>query len=341
MPADVESDRHQTIATLHLGEAIARPFYAAESSLSNQDRTRLTIASGRENSDLGLILHVASHDRQHVAFWDPESPTIQLLHDDRCKPQCTATRWSKELKRFHDEFSADVAKILPLPFLIVAGVCPANSYTKFLDKSAKFVEVIISPPDGKIKFCLEFDTEGQCLKRITLIIDHPAAIFYAKPAFIREINMRLDAGLNIILWLLGKKYTVAYFLRKGSICHSTRWTPNGFEHGLKGAPLVELYAHWKQETNSEKHLKISCFSAPFLEWAASYLGENPNSILQRGLSLASAIQDKMLKLVIKAEFGHKNWLVVASMITILGLLKHQVVLPSLIKADNNPANAKR
>ncbi|KAI1284466.1 hypothetical protein F5Y07DRAFT_405328 [Xylaria sp. FL0933] len=284
MPADIEYDRHQTIATLLSGKTIARRFAeaaatqlgqhelallveffdnrdrpAAETSLSNQDRTRLTIASGRENSDLGLILLVASHDRQHVAFWDPESPTIQLLHgkglddeallgydwhwraecsDDRRKPQCMTTRWSKELKRFHDEFSADVAKILPLPFLIVAGVCPANSYTKFLDKPAKFVEVIISPPDGKIKICLEFDTEGQCLKRITLIIDHPAAIFYAKPALIRKITMRLDTGLNMILWLLGKKYTIDYFLRKGSICHYTRWTPNGFEHGLKGVCCI-------------------------------------------------------------------------------------------------------
>lgn len=186
-------------------------------------------------------------------------------------------------------------------FLIVAGVCPANSYTKFLDKSAKFVEVIISPPDGKIKFFLEFDTEGRCLKRITLIIDHPAAIFYAKPALIREITMRLDAGLNMILWLLGKKYTLDYFLRKGSICHYTRWTPNGFEHGLKGAPLAELHAHRKQETNSGKHLKISCYSALFLEWAASYLGEDPNSILQRGLSLANAIQEK-----ISAKIRHKS-----------------------------------
>ncbi|KAJ8131857.1 hypothetical protein O1611_g1768 [Lasiodiplodia mahajangana] len=362
MPADIEYDRHQTIATLLSGEAIARPnwdsmnlscllnslitgiaqvyfgnqpqrirtqinskyeydayitlrvevegevervptavkafhfsdslpgatetykleaFYAAETSLSNQDRTRLTIASGRENSDIGLILH--------VAFWDPESPTIQLLHgkglgdealfgyDWHWRAECSDDRRKPQY----------VAKILPLPFLIVAGVCPANSYTKFLDKSAKFVEVIISPPDGKIKFCLEFDTE--------------AAIFYAKPALIHEITMRLDAGLNMILWLLGKKYTVDYFIRKGSICQYTRWTPNGFERGLKGAPLTELHAHRKQETNSGKHLKISCYSAPFLEWTASYLGEDPNSILQRGLSLANAIQDE-----ISAKISHKS-----------------------------------
>ncbi|GAP84132.2 hypothetical protein SAMD00023353_0600850 [Rosellinia necatrix] len=123
----------------------------------NWDSMDLPIASGRENSDLGLILHVASHDGQHVAFWDPESPTIQLLHgkglddgahfgydwhwraecsDDRRKPQCTTTRWSKELKRFHDEFSADVAKILPLPFLIVAG--DGSQYMNYFATDALF-----------------------------------------------------------------------------------------------------------------------------------------------------------------------------------------------------------
>ncbi|KAI1079713.1 hypothetical protein F5B20DRAFT_580872 [Whalleya microplaca] len=54
-------------------------FYTTKTTLSNRDCTRLATASGREYSDIGLIIHVASHDGRAAAFWDTNSPTIQLL----------------------------------------------------------------------------------------------------------------------------------------------------------------------------------------------------------------------------------------------------------------------
>ncbi|KAI0129189.1 hypothetical protein BJ170DRAFT_682974 [Xylariales sp. AK1849] len=289
-------------------------FYATETQLSGQDRTRLATPLGRGNSALGLILHVASHDKDATAFWDKSSTTISLLYekglrddmlfgydwhwraeraDDRGKPHCSTAAWPKQLKELHDQFSTEVASIIPMPSLVVAGACPIRSYTRSLDRSARLVEIMLFPPDGKFRFWLEFDIGGQHLKRLTLLLDHPAAIFYANQTLVRKITTCLDAGINMILWLLGQPHTTDCFLRKAFICHYTRWAPGGFEYGLKGAPLAELHAYRRQESNDGKNLPLDRYSARFLEWAAKYLGADPASVLQQGSSFVNKIQARI------------------------------------------------
>ncbi len=90
-------------------------------------------------------------------------------------------------------------------------------YTKTLGESARLVKIMLALPDGKLRVWLEFDMGGRHLKRFTLLLDHPAAIFYAKPTLVRKSTMCLDAGLNMIFWLLGKQYAPDFFVRKGSM----------------------------------------------------------------------------------------------------------------------------
>ena len=289
-------------------------FYQAEMLLSGQDQSRLTAPSGAEDAKLGLILHIQSRDGCVPPFWDPSSATIQMLEgkglndqmlfgydwhwraeslNDRHDPNCSTRWWSKPLRQLHDEFSMDVLRMLPLPFVVIFGSCPQKSFRRLSGHKLKLVEVTLMPPDGKLQFLLDFNSRDGSLSRIYCLLNHPAAIFYAKASLLRTISLCLDSGLNFILWLLGSQHEPTYFFRKATLCHYTRWQPFGLERGLKGAPLAELHAYRRQERREERRLTVHDYSATFLAWTRNYLGQDPAELLDQEVSIVSAIQEKI------------------------------------------------
>lgn len=299
-------------------------FYSAETRLSGYDRSRLTTPSGDANASLGLILHIQSRDGDAGQFWDPDSATVQMLQGkglrddmlfgydwhwraeslhDRQNPQCSTRSWPPLLKKLHDDFSMDTLHLLPMPFVILFGSCPRKSFDRLSERSLKVVEVMLTPPDGKLRFLLDFNPADGSLTRLYCLLDHPAALFYEKAALLRKTSSCLDSGLNFMLWLLGVPHEPTYFLRKAALCHYTRWRPSGLERGIKGAPLAELHSYRRKERDEERQLGRHEYSTSFMAWARAYLGQDPDELLNQGLSVASAIQGRINEKISKKAYG--------------------------------------
>lgn len=97
---------------------------------------------------------------------------------------------------------------------------------------------------------------------------------------------QIDAGINLFLWLTGRKYDSDSFRR----AYSQR-CPG--PHSKKAAPLSEMYAYVKKECEEQRLLHLAEYAPCFRSWAGRYLQEDPAVVLSRGDSLAGAAARKI------------------------------------------------
>jgi len=274
-------------------------FYSTEVQLSGEGRERLANPAGPEDADLGVILHVQSEDDTIDSFWDPRSATMRLLKDKGVegsfcfgfdwhwraqgrftgKPGCPTSTWSKELRSLHDQFSMDLLEYLPLPFVVTASSCTRERLRKSLGASARALDIVLDHPVAIRRFDLDFRHDG--LRRIILHVHHPISGFYASPTNKPAMALQLDAGINFILWLLGRTHSTTTFRDQYSLSGCPRFQFKGF------ASLRDMWRYIQKEREEGKKLRLEDYSPNFLNWASRYLGRVPADVLASGESLAS------------------------------------------------------
>ena len=134
-------------------------FYSRETTrLSDETRERL----GPEDANLGLIIHLQTKKIGWGCFWDPESRTNALLNQKGIRGEfaygydwrrgeetwngrtkCPTREWNKDLRMLHDECSAHLLEILPMPFLITGSGCARDGPRKYLSPQVKSLEIAI------------------------------------------------------------------------------------------------------------------------------------------------------------------------------------------------------
>ena len=172
-------------------------FYAAEVEESGEPRHRLAAPFGPEGARLGIIMHCLSKEGEIGEFWDPQSRSIQALAAKGLDPgfaygldwywraessgrragkvDCPIDRWSDALRFLNDELPADLLKILPLPFVVIAGNCARVQYLQTLSLATR--RLILSLPSNSIVE-LDLDFTPDRLNRITTHILTPLEAFF-------------------------------------------------------------------------------------------------------------------------------------------------------------------
>jgi hypothetical protein len=216
--------RAQRARLNHILSNKLQAFYQAEISASGDDPTRLARPSGPEDAEIGVIMHCQSEEDAIGAFWNTSNFSIRVLADkglnddfafgfdwhwratDPCRGQgrCPARKWKPIVTALHDAFSQDVLRILPLPFVMIAGACSREKYQQTLSEEAKRLEVAIGPG---VKLTFDLDYRGKNgLRRIATYVDHPAAAHF-QPQATSALSLRIDAALDFFFWLTGRTHT--------------------------------------------------------------------------------------------------------------------------------------
>ena len=136
----LEKDKEEQIRRTLEQEWLA--FKKMEIKLSGQDSETSVELSSAIMAELGIVLHCQSKKGEVSGFWDEENYTIitllrkgldrdnifgfdwhwraeSSLHNRHSN--CPFRGWPPELRAAHDDWSARVLEILPLPFLLAAG----------------------------------------------------------------------------------------------------------------------------------------------------------------------------------------------------------------------------
>ncbi|OAP60118.1 hypothetical protein AYL99_05120 [Fonsecaea erecta] len=141
-------------------------------------------------------------------------------------------------------------EILPLPFLVVGGRCAKKHYQEGRKHLAKVLNVKLS---GNTSIGFEILFEDQSVRRITAFVDHPVASMF-NPNATAQYSLRLDAGLNFMMWLLGLPHDERSFTETGA----------KFQKGIPdSAPLKEVHEYVKMETNLNRTSQCLNMILPF------------------------------------------------------------------------------
>ncbi|KAI9870338.1 MAG: hypothetical protein M1830_004363 [Pleopsidium flavum] len=263
-------------------------FHATEVDISGEGRDRLARPGGPADANLGLILHVQSEDDVLGGFWDSRSATISLLHEKGIhetfvfgydwhwraqgrfhrNARCPASAWNQQLREFHNQFSSDLLEMLPLPFVITASSCTRDNLRKYLPKTAMSLEIELTAPTSVLRFDLDIRIDGT-LRRIILHVPHPTAGFFTSRKNRGSMAIQIDAGMNFILWLIGKDYQPTSFVNRYS---GSRLR---FVHT---APLPEMWGYVRKRL---------------------YIGHDPALVLATGASLAGTAAKKIVSRIHK------------------------------------------
>lgn len=228
------------------------------------------------------------------------------------KAGCPAAGWSAKLKALHTQLSLDLLEMFQLPFIITASSCTRDNLRKHLSKSAISLEIELLPPVGVLKFDLDF--RGQTLRRIILHLHHPTAGFFARYENKGPTGLQLDAGINFILWLLGKAHDHDRFTRQ---YRDTSKRPRSIRH----APLPEMWQYVRKEITEGRVLQLIDYSPSFLSWAARYIGQDPSLVLAEGASLARAVANNIVSRI------HKRTMVQEPQQKLVSTLKSSTIQP--------------
>jgi len=198
----------------------------------------------------------------------------------RGKGPCPATQWTRTLQDLHSAFSCSLLEMLPLRLLIIAESCPKKQYRKDLSKTAKIIELLLTP-NLIIQFDLDFRSNG--LRRITAYIDHPLASFFLPNSSVQR-SFCQDATLNLFLWLTGKKCSLS----------TITTIQRAHQRGVPGlAPLKELWQYVQMEKDKNRRLEKQEYEQGFLSWARAFFKENPAEVLTSGHSIVGTIRDEI------------------------------------------------
>jgi hypothetical protein len=284
-------------------------FHSTEVEISGEGRDRLARPGGPADANLGLILHVQCEDDVLGGFWDSRSATISLLHEKGIhetftfgydwhwraqgrfhrNSRCPASAWNQQLREFHNQFSSDLLEMLPLPFVITASSCTRDNLRKYLPKTAISLEIELAAPTSVLRFDLDFRIDGT-LRRIILHVPHPTAGFFTSRKNRGSMATQIDAGMNFILWLIGKDYNPTSFVNRYSGSRPR------FVHT---APLPEMWGYVRKEAVEGKRLRLEDYSPSFLSWVCRYIGHDPSHVLATGASLAGTTAKKIVSRIHK------------------------------------------
>lgn len=180
------------------------------------------------------------------------------------------------MKRLHDELSADLLEILPLPFVITGSSYTRDRLRKQLSGRVRSFDLILVPPLGRLRFDLDF--RDGTLRRIILYVHHPTAGFFQNRDSRVKMAVQIDAGMNFFLWSLGKQHDPNTFQRHYASCGCPRLK--------KSAPLLEMWNYVKVETAEKRYLQLEDYSSLFVRWVGRFLRRDPTAVLAARCSLA-------------------------------------------------------
>jgi hypothetical protein len=271
-------------------------FYAAEPRESGECASRLTKPSGPVDAELGIILHCQTKKGKVGCFWDQESPTIQALAKKgfsnqfafcydwhwraeetlRGRGLCPTIRWKKSLKSLHNNLSTCLLSMLNFRLLIVGGSCAKTHYRNVpsTGRQALLVPLI---PGLELELDLEFT--NQSLRRIVAYLDHPSAIYFNNTTGFTASSLKLDAGSNFFLWLLGRPHD--------SVAIQSLFDERGFRRPTS-APLSDMWGDLRREKILGQTLLQKEYNGSFLNWSRNFLAHEFAAIVERRDSIAGA-----------------------------------------------------
>ncbi|KAL6718105.1 hypothetical protein ACLMJK_004191 [Lecanora helva] len=303
-------DKAQNMESLE--QSLARKveeFHSTEVESSGEGRDKLAHPGGPADANLGLILHVQCEDDVRGGFWDSRSATISLLNEKGIhetfafgydwhwraqgrfhrNARCPALAWSPQLREFHNQFSSDLLEMLPLPFVITASSCARDNLREYLPKTAVSLEIELAASAIVLRFDLDIKTDGT-LRRIILHLPHPTAGFFTSRKNRESMAIQIDAGMNFMLWLMGKDYNPTSFTNRYSGSRPR------FVHT---APLSEMWGYVRKEAVEGKPLRLEDYSPSFLSWVYRYIGHDPALVIATGASLAGTAAKKAVQRIHK------------------------------------------
>ncbi|KAL8718407.1 MAG: hypothetical protein Q9225_004450 [Loekoesia sp. 1 TL-2023] len=172
---------------------------------------------------------------------------------------------------------------------VLASSCTRDNLRKCLPKTATPLEIELAAPTSVLGFDLDFRTDGT-LRRIILHVPHPTAGFFTSRKRRESMAAQIDAGMNFILWLIGKDYSHTSFVYRylGSRPRCVHI-----------APLPELWCYVRKEAVEGKRLRLEEYSPSFLSWVCRYIGHDPALVLATGASLARTAAKKIVSRIHK------------------------------------------
>ena len=303
-------DKAQNIESLE--QSLARKveeFHYTEVESSGEGRDKLAHPGGPADANLGLILHVQCEDDVRGGFCDSRSATMSLLNEKGIhetfafgydwhwrsqgrfhrKARCPALAWSPQLREFHNQFSSDLLEMLPLPFVITASSCARDNLRKYLPKTAVSLEIELAASTIVLRFDLDIKTDGT-LRRIILHLPHPTAGFFTSIKNRESMAIQIDAGMNFMLWLMGKDYNPTTFTNRYA---------GSRPRFVQTAPLSEMWGYVRKEAIDGKTLRLEDYSPSFLSWVHRYIGHDPALVIATGASLARTASKKVVQRIHK------------------------------------------
>lgn len=182
----------------------------------------------------------------------------------------------------HDKFSADVLALLPLSFNVVFEECARKHYERAPIQGQRRLLSVPVLPGSNLDFDLRF--KAGKMKRMTVFIEHPAAVFFGRPAGANH-SVQIDAALTFLLWLLRKEHDRCAF-QKLSSRHRRGLPP-------LVAPIGEILHYSQLEKAGQRILTRDDYTVRFWSWAEGFLQVSPTTILESGKSVVAAVQEQL------------------------------------------------
>jgi hypothetical protein len=286
-------------------------FYAAEVQESGQEKSRLAGPSGPAHAELGIILHCQTKDGEVGPFWDEENPSIQLLvkkglssqfafitigiggAEENCRGRglCPATKWSKSVKKLHDELSSDLLSLLDLRFIIIGGTCAGLHYKKIAIPGRR---TILLPLVPGLELELDLEFAGHSLERIVAYVEHLSATYFTSATGSTGQSLKFDAASSFFLWLLARPHN-PIAIRNLALDKAFRFS--------KSAPLGDMWRYLRIERAASSVLKYDELDASFLSWPKQFLGNEFVMTVQKQGSIVEACVSQMNQ---KVQFGKEQ-----------------------------------
>ena len=176
--------------------------------------------------------------------------------------------------------------MLPLLFVITAFSCARNNFRTYLPKTAVSLEIELAVV---LRFDLDIKIDG-ILRRIILHLPHPIAGFFTSRKNRESMAIQIDAGMNFMLWLMGKDYNPTSFTNRYSGSRPR------FVHT---ALLSEMWGYVRKKAVEGKTLRLEDYSPSFLSWVYRYIGHDPTLVIATGASLAGTAAKKIVQRIHK------------------------------------------
>lgn len=143
------------------------------------------------------------------------------------------------------------------------------------------------------------------LHRMIVYTNHPSAGYFKDHDGPQSRAFKLDAASNLVLWLLGKPHT------NHAIQHHVAESKRS---KLKTAPISDLQRYRRFKEQEQKVLEALAYHPKILAWAKQYLGEEFETTVEKGKSIAVECVEKLnknawasrIEKFLRMESGHQR-----------------------------------